>query len=310
MIVAADAMQWDQLYDLPLLERLGPAQPEIINHVTAVNLALNVSGRPCSTEVDAAFQDDVRAAMAAMPASVQALLDGVLLGVRYARQLGSSAISDIVVSVEGVILGVVVALDVEAFESRTANAWATWKENTPFAPEDGYKLSAQIAQPADDNRQGALQYLLLHEFGHVLSAGRGLLHDWWLDAQSLRGADDYHYLPLAWRIDAEKKVVPLADNEFALRGEIVYYHGARLAGSQMARAYAQLEQTNFATLYAATSVHEDFAESFASYVHAVMLGKPQAIRIEKDGALLLQFDRYWEAPRSAAKRALLARLLA
>ena len=310
MIVAADAVQWDHLYDLPLLERLGPAQPEIINHVTAVNLALNVAGRPCSTEVDAAFQDDVRAAMAAMPASVQALLDGVLLGVRYARQLGSSAISDIVVSVEGVILGVVVALDVEAFESRTANAWATWKENTPFAPEDGYKLSAQIAQPGDDNRQGALQYLLLHEFGHVLSAGRGLLHDWWLDAQSLRGADDYHYLPLAWRIDAEKKVVPLADNEFALRGEIVYYHGARLAGSQMAHAYAQLEQTNFATLYAATSVHEDFAESFASYVHAVMLGKPQAIRIEKDGALLLQFDGYWAAPRSAAKRALLARLLA
>ena len=309
MIVAADAVQWDQLYDLPLLERLGPAQPEIVTHVTQVNLAMGVAERPSSTQVDAAFQADVRAAIASMPASVQALLDGVLLGVRYARQLGSSAISDIVVSGEGVIVGVVVALDVDAFESRTANAWATWKENTPFAPEEGYRLSAQIALPGDDNRQGALQYLLLHEFGHVLSAGRNLLHDWWLDAQSLRGAGDYHYLPLAWQISEEKSVVPLLENDFPLRPDIVYYHGARLAASQMAHAYHQLQGANFATLYAATSVHEDFAESFASYVHAVMQGKPQAIRIEKDGALLLQFDGYWDAPRSAGKRALLERLL-
>ena len=309
MIVAADAVQWDQLYDLPLLERLGPAQPEIVTHVTQVNLAMGVAERPSSTQVDAAFQADVRAAIASMPASVQALLDGVLLGVRYARQLGSSAISDIVVSGEGVIVGVVVALDVDAFESRTANAWATWKENTPFAPEEGYRLSAQIALPEDDNRQGALQYLLLHEFGHVLSAGRNLLHDWWLDAQSLRGADEYHYLPLAWQISEEKSVVPLLENDFPLRPDIVYYHGARLAASQMAHAYHQLQGANFATLYAATSVHEDFAESFASYVHAVMLGKPQAIRIEHDGVLLLQFEGYWESPRSAAKRALLARLL-
>lgn len=309
MIVAADAVLWDQLYDSPLLERLGPAQPEIINHVTQVNLAMDVPERPSSTEVDAAFEADVRAAIASMPASVQALLDGVLLGVRYARQLGSSAISDIVVSGEGVIVGVVVALDVDAFESRTANAWATWKENTPFAPEEGYRLNAQIALPGDDNRQGALQYLLLHEFGHVLSAGRNLLHDWWLDAQSLRDAGEYHYLPLAWRIDAEKRVVPLVGNDFALRGNIVYYHGARMQGSQMMDAYRQLQSANFATLYAATSVHEDFAESFASYVHAVLLGKPQAIRIERDGELLLQFDGYWESPRSADKRALLARLL-
>jgi len=309
MIVAADAVLWDQSYDLPLLDRLGPAQDEIIHHVTQVNLAMDVPERPSSAAVDAAFQADVRAAMAGMPQSVQALLDGVLLGVRFARQLGSSAISDIVVTGEGVILGVVVALDVDAFESRTANAWASWKENTPFAPEAGLTLTAQIALPADDTRQGALQYLLLHEFGHVLSAGRSLLHDWWLDAQSLRGADEYHYLPLAWQISEEKSVVPLPENDFPLRPDIVYYHGARLAGSQMADAYGQLQGANFATLYAATSVHEDFAESFASYVHAVMLGKPQSIRIERDGALLLQFGGYWDAPRSAGKRALLERLL-
>ncbi|MGK5078160.1 hypothetical protein [Janthinobacterium sp. HLX7-2] len=309
MIVAADAVQWDQLYDAPLLERLGPAQDEVIAHVAQVNAASGVAAQPVSTQVSADFHADVRAAMAGMPASVQALLDGVLLGVRYARQLGSSAISDIVVSAEGVILGVVVALDVDAFEQRTANAWATWKENTPFAAQDGYRLEAQIAVPEADNRQGALQYLLLHEFGHVLAAGRGLLPEWWNAAQAMREANDYHYLPLAWSITPALQVVPLPENDFALRADISYYQAPRLAASQMHAAYAQLQGANFATLYAATSMHEDFAESFASYVHAVMLDQPLRIRIFHHSALLLQYDGYWDAPRSAAKRYLLEQLL-
>ena len=309
MIVAADAAQWDQLYDLPLLERLGPAQEEVIAHVARVNAATGIAAQPASTQVDAGFHADVRAAMAAMPLAVQALLDGVLLGVRYARQLGSSAISDIVVSGEGVILGVVVALDVDAFEARTANAWATWKENTPFAPQDGYRLEAQIAAPEDDNRQRALQYLLLHEFGHVLAAGRGLLPEWWNAAQDMRSVHDYRYLPLAWQITPALQVLPLPENDFPLRADIAYYQAPRLAASQMREAYAQLQEANFATLYAATSMHEDFAESFASYVHAVMLRQPQRIRIFHDGSLLLQFDGYWEAARSASKRRLLEQLL-
>ena len=309
MIVAADATLWDQQYDLPLLERLGPAQDEIIAHVAQVNASIGVAAKPASTEVHADFHADVRAAMAGMPACVLALLDGVLLGVRFARQLGSSAISDIVASAEGVILGVVVALDVDAFEARTANAWASWKENTPFTPVHGYRLEAQIAAPQDDHRQGALQYLLLHEFGHVLAAGRGLLPEWWNDAQAMRETDDYLYLPLAWRITPGKEVIPLPENDFPLRGDIAYYQAPRLAASQMQDAYAQLRSANFATLYAATSMHEDFAESFASYVHAIMLGKPQCIRIHRDGKLLLQFDNYWEAGRSAAKRRLLEQLL-
>lgn len=309
MIVAADAALWDHCYDSPLLERLGPAQDEIIAHVTQVNVATGVAAQPVSTQVSADFHADVRAAMAAMPASVQALLDGVLLGVRFARQLGSSAISDIVVSAEGVILGVVVALDVDAFEQRTANAWATWKENTPFAQQDGYRLEAQIATPDGDNRCGALQYLLLHEFGHVLAAGRGLLPEWWNAAQAMRAADDYHYLPLAWQITPALQVVPLPENDFPLRADISYYQAPRLAAGQMHAAYAQLQGANFATLYAATSMHEDFAESFASYVHAVMLDQPLCIRIFHGEVLLLQFDGYWNAPRSLAKRQVLEKLL-
>ena len=103
--------------------------------------------------------------------------------------------------------------------------------------------------------------------------------------------------------------MPLPGNDFSLRADVVYYQAPRLAASQMRDAYAQLQGTNFATLYAATSMHEDFAESFASYVHAVMLGQPQHIRIFHNNALLLQFDGYWKTERSTAKRRLLKQLL-
>jgi len=96
MIVAADATLWDQQYDLPLLERLGPAQDEIIAHVAQVNASIGVAAKPASTEVRADFHADVRAAMAGMPACVLALLDGVLAGRAFCAAtglLGHQAIS-------------------------------------------------------------------------------------------------------------------------------------------------------------------------------------------------------------------------
>ena len=65
MIVAADAALWDQQYDLPLLERLGPAQDEIIAHVAQVNASIGVAAKPASTEVHADFHAGVGAAIGA-----------------------------------------------------------------------------------------------------------------------------------------------------------------------------------------------------------------------------------------------------
>lgn len=309
MIVAADTAQWDQLYDLPLLERLGPAQEEVIAHVAQVNAATGVAALPVSTRVDAAFHADVRAAMAAMPASVQALLDGVLLGVRYARRLGSSAISDIVVSGAGVILGVVVALDVDAFEARTANAWATWKESSPFAANGRYAVDTVIEQPEHDNRKNAIQFILLHEFGHVLTAGTGFLPDWWIDPQDVGSTEDYSFLPLSWQVTEDKRIVPLAQDDFALRGSLKYYADGQLAGDAVLDVFEAVGETSFATAYAATNAYEDFAESFASYVHTVLMKKPLEIRVSIQGQILVRHPERWSDSRCEQKRDLFASFL-
>jgi hypothetical protein len=78
----------------------------------------------------------------------------------------------------------------------------------------------------------------------------------------------------------------------------------------MLEVYKALRATSFATAYAVTNAYEDFAESFATYVHTVLMGKRYVLRISHQGEEVLRHEHYWSAPRAAAKRHFMERLLA
>lgn len=309
MIVTWNPDAWLAARALPLAERIAPAGVEAVSYVAQLNAAKGVPGRAESAAVPDDLAADVRAALAELPAAVQAKLEGPLLGVHFARGLGSSGITDVVADAYGTILGSVTLLDVDCVADRGANAWATWKENTPFAPAAGLRLEATVERPEDDDRKQALQYLLLHEFGHVLTAGSGLLPDWWLAPGKFRPTDEYGFLRLSWQIAADGRIVPREHEDFPLRERLAYYSEAQLPGAALPEAYAALAQTSFVTLYAATNAYDDFAESFATYVHVLLQGKPFEIRLLRDGEPVCHTGDYWHAARAAAKRALLADFL-
>jgi len=309
MIITNNPGFWEAMLGFPLGERFGPAPAEVTAYVSLVNEAMGYVERPVPFEVPADFFEDVRAAVDAMPAVVKGLLAGELLGVVFARGLGSSAITDIVVRADGSVIGAVVALDFDAFAERSANGWATWKENTPFTPVPGISLEAVIATDADDDRQHALQYLLLHEFGHVLTFGKDMIPDWWIDPATMLASEAYTFLPLAWEVGDDKHIVPQPWNDFDLRSQVAYYSGAKLSAEQMPAAYDALQTTNFATLYAATNVYEDFAETFVSYVHTVLMQQPLEIVIRRNGERL-QVPSYWDSARCADKRRFMQTFLA
>jgi hypothetical protein len=66
--------------------------------------------------------------------------------------------------------------------------------------------------------------------------------------------------------------------------------------------YGELAKTNFPSLYAATRPGDDFAESFASYVHTVVLKRPWDITIAHDGEVVTHVGACWDEPRCADKR--------
>lgn len=309
MIVTLNAGMWEEMLQRPLLERLGVAPDEILAYVGLVNAATNNPGVPRAVPIPPDFMDDVHDAIADMPEVVQQLLHYPLLGVFVADGLGSSAITDIVVTPQGAVLGVVTAIDLGSFRERTANAWATWKESSPFASDSKYAVDTIIEAPADDNRKNAIQFILLHEFGHVLTAGTGFLPDWWIAPQDVGSTEDYSFLPLSWQVTDDKRIVPLAQDDFALRDSLKYYADGQLSGDAVLDVFEAVGETSFATAYAATNAYEDFAESFASYVHTVLMKKPLEISVRVEGQVLVRHADRWSHSRCQQKRDLFASFL-
>ena len=81
-------------------------------------------------------------------------------------------------------------------------------------------------------------------------------------------------------------------------------------GDELLPVYASLQQSSFPTLYASTNAYDDFAESFATNVHCVLLRRTWQSRVLRDGAVQHVTDYFWASPRSAPKRAFMERLLA
>lgn len=158
----------------------------------------------------------------------------------------------------------------------TANSWATWKEGRPFATLVMARLRVRIEHPAGDLRKNAIPFILLHEFGHVLTAGAGCLPDWWAAPATLGPPERYPCLAPSWTIDALRNIVPADPAHHAV------YNGLARAALRRADAehalglYQALQATAWPSLYAANYPYDDFAECFALYLHTWVLGRRTA----------------------------------
>ena len=306
MIVTADADSWSRCYEVPLAQRSGRAPAELAMHVAGV-AGCDRSAVECAVPV--AFLEDLARAISQMPLWLRQRMASECLGVYCVRGLGSSAASDVVVQADGRLLGVVVAVDVEQIDDASANDWASRRAAMPFRTSSTWSLRMTIAGSGDDDRCATLQYLLLHEFGHVLSARRALIPPWWIASARLRREAVYEFLALSWLRDAAGLITPMPHNDFPLRRRLAFYGDAPLQADDMLPAYRDLQQTSFVTLYAAQNVYDDFAETFASYVHVVLMNKPHELVLCQHGRVMLRLDPYWDSRRSMRKRHCLQQLL-
>ena len=302
---------WQQARDLPKAERIAPAPADLVEYLTLDNISNGYPERPRAATLDGSFLADVQGAIADLPPDVWRLFGRRLLGVYFVENLGGTGYTDVVQDAAGKPVAGYIVLDAGVLARQSANAWATWKENTPFKPQAGYRLNASIEGEAGDNRRNAIQYILLHELGHVLSIGGTIHPPWSITPAKLGPTARYAFFNLSWKVDRRAdRYSSRFDAGFPQRKRVVYYFGARLAATQMRATYASLARTNFPSLYAATRPGDDFAESFASYVHVVRMQRPWQVTILRDGKSALVFKACWDQPRCAKKRRLLERVLA
>jgi hypothetical protein len=307
---ARKAAYWSAALAKPVGERLGPAPPGLVEYLNLDNILNGFPNEPRASVLSADFISDVREAIAEFPPAVRRLFDGTFAGVYFVEDLGGTGYTDTFFARDDHPAGGYIVLDSAVLGKLTANAWATWKENTPFKAHPAWKLEASIETPANDNRRNAIQYILLHELGHVLSINRNVHPRWDIPPKTVPAGARFPFFELAWRIDrSADRYRSKFEAGFPLRGSVVYYLGAKLAATDMVAAYGSLEKTNYPTLYAATGPGDDFAESFASYVHSVLMKRPWEIRIIHDGKLAKLITTCWEEARCAAKRKILEDLL-
>jgi hypothetical protein len=299
---------WRAAFARPLVERIAAAPPELIDFVTLDNLAHGYPNRPRAPRLSAGFLADVRRAFDAIPPAAKKRLESKLAGIYFADDIGGTGFSDEIPDPSGKSTLGFVILDPSVLTARKANEWATWKESSPFRPGEGWKLTARIEDGANDTQANAIQYILLHELGHVLSIGAGVHPSWVVDPKTIKDTSGFPFFELSWRMQ-DGKAVTLYDDRFPQRKNLVFYFGAKLDASAMADTYVALGNTNFPTLYAATHFGDDFAESFANYVHVVLMHKPFLIRITENGKLVKSYSACWSESRCAAKKAFLEKFL-
>jgi hypothetical protein len=301
---------WKAALEKPLEQRIGPAPAELVTYVALDNIVQGIPNVPQSMPVSDDVLDDVKAALTELPPEVRQLLSDNLVGIHFVRGLGGTAFTDYVAGDSTHEAAAFVVLDMEVLGSHRANSWATWKENSPFIAHPRFRLEVELERNEGNTRKNAIQYILLHELGHVLSIGRAIHPPWQLPVSADRPPRNYAFSRLSWKLnEAGTGYTSLFEGEFTRRKDVVFYFGARLGAEQMVPTYEQLEQTNFATLYGATSPVDDLADAFSSYVHTVLMGRPFEIRIFQDEQPVKTYRSCWAETRCAEKRKVIEQLL-
>ena len=292
----------------PLEARYGTAPQALVDYLIIDNRNNGFAARPRAAKITPDFKRDVEQAFRDMPAAVKRALAPKFAGLYFVDDLGSTGWTEALVDESGKQVAAVIVLDMGVLMQRSANAWSTWKESTPFIADARWRIDARIAMPAEDNRKYALQYILLHEVAHAIAVNTRL-HPWPdIAPQVAFTQGPWTWLDLTWSAEPSGWVSRY-DNVFPNRARIVYYTGAKLPAAQMQQTYEQLRNTSFATLYAATNPMDDFAEAFANYVHTQVLNRPFAIRIYRDGKPVLEYRDCWEEQRCAQKRRMVEEVL-
>ena len=300
---------WKSLKLRSVLEnKIIRAPSVLIDYLCKDNLVQGFSNIPKPADLAPDYKADLVAALKDLPESVKKVVGPNLYGIAVVSDLGGSAYTDTVLSETKEPLGAFMVLDLSML-NRQANEWLSWKENSPFLPDSKTQLVAEIETASSDTRKNALQFILLHEFGHVIAATVDL-HPSWNKTHDSPGK--HPFSALSWKLyEKSAGYVSIFDHHFGLRRYVTYYRGAetKIEISHAPQIYGALEKTNFATLYAATSPADDFAESFATYVHTVLMKRPYLIKIRSGGHLIKSFSPCWGQKRCETKQKIIERLL-
>lgn len=287
-----------------LKDRIGPAPDFLVDYIALDNQLNGYSQTPKPAIDSQAFAAEVAQAVDEFPPAVKKQLNDHALGIFLVTELGTSAYTELLKDAAPRTLGFIV-LDFQALD-KTANAWASWRENTPFKSSPALETRVIIEPEAQDLRKNAISYVVLHELGHLVGVARGAHASWWDKARPA----DHPFSAISWT-SRQDTVISRWDEAFSDRRRVRFYAAAKeqLPADLRPETYAALAKTDFVSLYAATGIHDDFAETYAMYVHVVLQGRPWQLTLRRDDHAIFTMNAPILQERCAKKRVFLSTLV-
>lgn len=290
---------WSGLPGKDARERVRPAPDIVIDYLRKDNALNGYKERPRQAKVDPSFLKDIHAAIDELPQTAGKHMEEHVIAVFLVQDLGTTGFVELLRDFDQNRLGFIV-LDVD-FLNKKANEWITWRENSPFRDNGAYAVEAEIEREEHDSRKSAIQYILLHELGHLVGVAKGAHPNWFA------GGDPraWPFAGLSWlthktALNGESRY----DNFFRTRKALKFYafQNAALSSEAIGETFTALSGTDFVSLYAATNMYDDFAETYAMYVHVILQKKPWRVRVMKNGKIVTELREPILTPRLIKKK--------
>lgn len=277
---------WSDALSRPLHERIGITPSFALEYIqTDSSVARDRSMmEPTATAVTFSsdvddISSDARLAIDSLPDSIRSLFEKHVLGVVFVENLGSTGAAYIIPGHWRKTYGLI-AIDSQKV-SMPINEWYSSKVKSAFSGDSDLRLET-ILDEDETTRVSTLRFILLHEIGHIFAPAHGL------EPPHYSGKDrmKYPFMQLSWKYYGRS----IFDNQFQNRTHLKFYsdNTSLVPERELLETYEDLRDTNFISLYAATSNTEDIAELFAFYVHCMVLGKPHIVRIYTGDKLLFE----------------------
>jgi len=294
---------WTDWQKKDIREKIRPAPDFLVDYLRIDNSLNGYNQVPRPAEHWQSFAEEDFQAIDEFPPEVKSHLNEHVIGIFLVVDLGTSAYAEVLKDFTHHSQGFIV-IDSQALD-RKANEWASWRENTPFKPCAGLETRVLIEPEALDLRKNALSYIILHELGHLVGVAKGSHADWWAGGNP----DDYAFSSMSW-VTRNGSVTSKWDGMFHDRSKVRFYAGeeSQITGDKLPGIYADLAKTDFVSLYAATGIYDDFAETYAMYVHVVLQKRPWQLTLLSDGKPVFTMTEPIQQDRCGNKRKFCAAL--
>lgn len=256
-----------------------------------------------SLELSQKERNEIVSVIRTLPHAVQKLVDTKLISLSFIKglsRIGFNGFTGTIYNGSAGEFGFIV-IDADLLAQK-ANERLANRERQYFVPTFGYTLKAGTETPMENTPLAAFRFLLLHELGHLLHETAGYFP---VVSSAKDVAKRSGFSGPFGSIVRERMPLVLrnfADGKFNFDKPFPKITNA-------GKIFYALETSGLPSIYATVNPYEDFAESFAMWVHCDLMHKSHHVTVMRESKPLWSFSGCDTLERFPAKTLLFEQIL-